>query len=133
MEANGPTSTIEPEVIAAAPRTPLDGGDGVAAAPASESPPAAAARQAPRVRRTGIVLKPNNSRVVIRPFEPTSESRIERIIARVMSLTEAEVEAMIGDVMREFYNRHQKTRHFFLNRFEQVRRHLLTDRDLAED
>ena len=34
------------------------------------------------VRRTGIVLKPNNSRVVIRPFEPTSESAIERIIAR---------------------------------------------------
>ena len=81
----------------------------------------------------GIVLKPNNSRVVIRPFEPPSESRIERIIARVMALTEAEVDAMIDDVMREFYNRHQKTRHFFLNRFEQVRRHLLTDRHLSEN
>jgi predicted GH43/DUF377 family glycosyl hydrolase len=84
------------------------------------------------VRRTGIVLRPNNSRVVIRPFEPPSESRIERIIARVLSLSDAEVEAIVDDVMREFYNRHQKTRHFFLNRFEQVRRHLLTDRPLGE-
>ena len=85
------------------------------------------------MRRTGIVLRPNNSRVVIRPFEPPSEGRIERIIARVMSLSEPDVDAMVGDVMREFYNRHQKTRHFFLHRFEQVRRHLLTDQHLSEN
>jgi predicted GH43/DUF377 family glycosyl hydrolase/serine/threonine protein kinase len=85
------------------------------------------------VRRTGIVLKPNNSRVLIRPFELTSESRVERIIARVMSLAEPEVDALVDDLMRKFYNRHQKTRHFFLNRFEQVRRYLLTDQQLSEN
>ena len=41
------------------------------------------------VKRTGIVLKPTNTRVVIRPFEPPSESRIEKIIARVTSLPES--------------------------------------------
>ena len=85
------------------------------------------------VRRTGIVLKPNNSRVVIRPFEPTSEQRIERIIARVMSLSEPEVDVLLEDVMREFHNRHQKTRHFFLHRFEQVKQYLLTDQPLSEN
>ena len=44
------------------------------------------------VRRTGIVLKPNNSRVVIRPFEPPSNHRIERIIARIVSLSDLEVD-----------------------------------------
>src|SRR5262245_47241516 len=44
------------------------------------------------VKRTGIILKPTNSRVVIRPFEIANESRVERIIARVSSLTEPEVE-----------------------------------------
>ena len=91
------------------------------------------ARRIPAVRRTGIVLKPSNGRVVIRPFEPANDSRVERIIARVMSLSESEVDALIENVMREFYNRHQKTRDFFLHRFDQVRRHLLTDRNLSEN
>src|SRR3954471_14954733 len=84
------------------------------------------------VKRTGIILKPTNSRVVIRPFEIANESRVERIIARVSSLTEPEVEGQLEEVMREFRERHQRTREFFLNRFEQVRRHLLTDRTLGE-
>ena len=35
--------------------------------------------------------------------------------------------------MREFRDRHQRTREFFLHRFEQVRRHLLTDQPLSEN
>ncbi len=90
-------------------------------------------RTRPKVRRTGIVLKPTNSRVVIRPFEPTSSQRIERILARLMSLSEPEVDVLLGDVMSEFHSRHQKTRHFFLHRFEQVKQHLLTDQHLSEN
>ena len=43
------------------------------------------------VKRTGIILKPSNSRVVIRPFEVPSDNRIERILARVSSLSEQDV------------------------------------------
>ena len=85
------------------------------------------------VRRTGIVLKPNNSRVVIRPFEPASDQRIERIIARIVSLSEMEVDLLLDDVMREFHSRHQRTRHFFLHRFEQLKKYLLTDQSLSEN
>ncbi|MGE3819891.1 MAG: glycosidase, partial [Isosphaeraceae bacterium] len=84
------------------------------------------------VKRTGIVLKPNNSRVVIRPFEPTSEHRFEKIIARVSSLTEEEVDFLLEGVMREFRERHQRTREFLLHRYEQVRQHALTDQPLSE-
>jgi hypothetical protein len=84
------------------------------------------------VKRTGIILKPTNSRVVIRPFEPTSEHRVEKIIARVSSLSEPEVECLLERVMREFRERHQRTREFFLHRFEQVRHQLLTDQPLSE-
>jgi predicted GH43/DUF377 family glycosyl hydrolase len=84
------------------------------------------------VKRTGIILKPTNSRVVIRPFEVTNEDRIQKIIARVSSLTEGEVEFRLETVMREFRERHQRTREFFLHRFEQVQKHLLTDRPLSE-
>src|SRR5690349_17001609 len=85
------------------------------------------------VKRTGIVLKPTNSRVVIRPFEPINTNRIEKILARIASLSEREVEVLLEKVMREFRERHQRTREFFLNRFEQVRSYLLTDQHLSEN
>jgi predicted GH43/DUF377 family glycosyl hydrolase len=84
------------------------------------------------VKRTGIILKPTNSRVVIRPFDVANEVRIEKITARVSSLAEREVECLLEKVMREFRERHQRTREFFLHRFEQVRKHLLTDHPLTE-
>ena len=84
------------------------------------------------VKRTGIALKPTNSRVVIRPFEPTSDHRFEKIIARISSLSEDEVERLLEGVMRAFRERHQRTREFLLRRFEQVKSHLLTDRPLSE-
>src|SRR5262245_45809009 len=102
MEANGPTSIAEPEAVAAARPSLLDRADGVAAAeslPTADGRATAPVRRTPQVRRTGIVLKPNNSRVVIRPFELQNESRIERIVARVMSLSEPEVEVQVDDLM----------------------------------
>ena len=84
------------------------------------------------IKRTDIILKPTNSRVVIRPFEPTSDNRIEKIIARVSSLPEDQVERLLDKVMQEFHERHQRTREFFLHRFDQVRNHMLTDQPLSK-
>jgi predicted GH43/DUF377 family glycosyl hydrolase len=84
------------------------------------------------VKRTGIVLKPSNSRVVIRPFEPTNEHRFEKIIARIASLGEDDVDRLLEGVMRDFRERHQRTREFLLHRFEQVRKYMLTDNRLSE-
>jgi hypothetical protein len=85
------------------------------------------------LKRTGSILKPSNSRVVIRPFEVSSENRIEKIIARVSSLSEREIEYLLKDVMREFSARHQRIREFFLHRFEPVQRHLPTDQPINEN
>jgi predicted GH43/DUF377 family glycosyl hydrolase len=134
MDANGSTIAGEPRATAAMTTSsngpPIATAAETATAPSSPNGPLGTPRR-PGVRRTGIVLKPNNSRVVIRPFEPTDEKRFERIIARIMSLSEPEVDSLIADVMREFHNRHQRTRDFFLHRFEQVKPHLLTDQRLS--
>lgn len=84
-----------------------------------------------RVRRTGIVLKPNNTRVLFRPFSPPLDERSVKIIARVMALSEDEVERLLSAVLQDFGDRHQKIQVFLLARFEQVRRHLLTDQQLS--
>jgi predicted GH43/DUF377 family glycosyl hydrolase len=85
-----------------------------------------------QVERTGTLLRPNNARVLYRPFEPPSRERATRIVARVMALSDPEVEVLLGGVLSEFHGRHQRLQQFFLDRFEAVRHHLLTDRVLAD-
>ncbi len=108
--------------------------DGAAMAPSTDHPlPAPSPRTPLQVRRTGIVLKPNNLRVVIRPFEPASSQRVERILARVLALSEPEVDRLLARVMVEFHDRHQKIHSFFIKRYEQVKSFLLTDQQLSEN
>lgn len=84
------------------------------------------------VKRTGIVLRPNNTRVLFRPFEPANPERALKIIARVMSVSDLEVSRLLADVMREFQGRHQRLHDYLLERFESVRHHMLTDETLSE-
>lgn len=85
------------------------------------------------LKRTNVILKPNNNRVVFRPFELTDSQRKLRIVGRVMSLSEKEVEALVTEVLNDFHGRHQKPKQFILDRFEQVREYLITDAPLSEN
>jgi len=85
-----------------------------------------------RVRRTATVLRPDQSRVLLRPFRHQDPKRSRRIIARIMSLPEDQVGALLDEVFAEFSQRHQQIRGSFLERFEQVRHLLLTDQELSE-
>ncbi len=82
-------------------------------------------------RRTGIILSPDPRRVIFRPFQ-MEPHRVVKIISRVMSLDNDQVDAELGLVMREFRGRHLNAHRYFLRRFGQVREHLLTDREPSE-
>ena len=84
------------------------------------------------VKRTSTILKPDQSRVLLRPFSPEDSQRIGRIIARIMSLPEDRVGLLLDEVSADFSQRHQHIRELFLERFEQVRGLLLTDEELSE-
>lgn len=86
-----------------------------------------------KAKRSGIVIKPDCKRVLLRPFNPTTAERSRRIIARIMALTEKEVVQELDRVVSEFDGRHQELRRFFLSRFEQISRHLLTDPPMSEE
>ncbi|HVT27815.1 MAG TPA: glycoside hydrolase family 130 protein [Lacipirellulaceae bacterium] len=85
------------------------------------------------LKRTDVVIKPNNARVLVRPFEFTDSQRAFRIVARIMSLPEAEVDRLIGELFTELHGRHQKARQFILHRFEYARQFLLTDAPVSEN
>ena len=85
-----------------------------------------------QITRTGVLLRPNNARVLYRPFEPTHPQRALKIIGRVMELPDAAVDELLGQVLAEFHGRHQRLLNFFQERYDAVRQHVLTDRPLSE-
>jgi hypothetical protein len=85
------------------------------------------------VKRTGITLNPDRSRVLVRPFRLTTPQRVTNIFGRVMALSESEVHNLLEEVLAEFGERHQQTRDWLQTRFERVRRSLLTDPKLSHE
>jgi predicted GH43/DUF377 family glycosyl hydrolase len=84
------------------------------------------------IKRTKVLLRPDPARVLLRPFNPTTEQRCIKICARVLALSESEVNALLQEVMAEFGERHIEIRRFLKRRFQQVRPYLLTDEALSE-
>jgi predicted GH43/DUF377 family glycosyl hydrolase len=84
------------------------------------------------LKRTATILKPDQSRVLLRPFNPGDSERVGGIIARIMSLPEDQVGALLDGVSAEFSQRHQEIRKVFLERFEHGRELLLAEVDISE-
>ena len=84
------------------------------------------------LRRTSMVLKPDQSRVLLRPFNPGDSQRVRQIIDRIMALPEKQVGYVLEEVSAEFSQRHQEIRRMFLERFEQVRLQHNPKGDLSE-
>jgi predicted GH43/DUF377 family glycosyl hydrolase len=84
------------------------------------------------LKRTATILKPDQSRVLLRPFNPGDSERVGGIIARIMSLPEDQVGALLEGVSAEFSQRHQEIRKVFLERFEHGRELLLAEVDISE-
>jgi predicted GH43/DUF377 family glycosyl hydrolase len=79
------------------------------------------------VKRIGPTLSPDRTRVLMRPFRPTTEDIARRIVARVMALPDEEVVRLLGRVLDEFQDRHEQVEQLFRNRFAQVAPHLDPD------
>lgn len=86
----------------------------------------------PHVKRTGIILKPDPSRVLLRPFFPGNRQRIGGIIARIMALPEDQVGPMLEEVCAEFSPRHLQISKLFRERFEEVRAALSLGEEVSE-
>ncbi len=85
-----------------------------------------------RLKRTGVVLNPDQTRVLLRPFNPGDSQRVGSIIARIMSLSEERVGQLLDEVSAEFSQRHERIRRMFLERFEQVRQKHTVEDNLTE-
>ncbi|MGA9626212.1 MAG: glycoside hydrolase family 130 protein [Bryobacteraceae bacterium] len=84
------------------------------------------------LKRTPTILRPDQSRVLLRPFTPGDSERVGGIVDRIMLLPEDQVGALVDGISAEFSQRHQKIRKVFLERFQQVHELLLADGEISE-
>ena len=84
------------------------------------------------LNRTATILKPDQARVLLRPFSPGDSQCVAKIITRIMSLPEDQVGPLLDEVSAEFSQRHRHIHKLFLERFEQVRQMLAADEELSE-
>jgi predicted GH43/DUF377 family glycosyl hydrolase len=73
------------------------------------------------IKRDATILKPDQSRVLLRPFSPGDSKRTASIITRVMALSDEQVLALLSQILAEFAQRHQHIPARLLERYEQVR------------
>ena len=73
-----------------------------------------------QLKRTGAILRPNPTRVLLRRFTPGDSQRVSRITDRIIALTEAEVAVLLKEVYAEFSGRHQRIQGLLLERFQQL-------------
>ena len=90
-------------------------------------------RSAPiRVTRTSTILSPDQSRVLLRPFNPGGPERTASIVRRITAIPDAEVASILEEITGEFARRHQQIRTLLLERFDQVRNMIPAGTELSE-
>ena len=82
------------------------------------------------IQRSSLVLRPDRTRVLLRPFLQTNDRRTVRIFAQVVTLPESLVHTLWEQVKAEFGKRHAKIDEFLQRRFEQARPYLRPERKL---
>jgi predicted GH43/DUF377 family glycosyl hydrolase len=85
-----------------------------------------------QLKRTSVILRPDQSRVLLRPFSPGDARRVRGIVARIMLLPDDQVGLLLDEGSAEFSKRHQQIYKLFRQRFERVRELLPTDGELSE-
>ncbi len=95
-------------------------------------PPNCMTKESIRIARTTIALLPDQSRVLLRPFDPGDVARTDRIVSRILSVPEDCVSPLLKEVLTKFSARHHKIADAFAARFEEVRDLLSLTGELSE-
>jgi len=85
------------------------------------------------VTRSTVILDPDRTHVLARPFRLMSDQRSIKISARVMALAESEVHILLDGVRAEFTDRQLNIDELLRRRFDEVSPYLLDGQRLSDD
>jgi predicted GH43/DUF377 family glycosyl hydrolase len=84
------------------------------------------------IKRTKVMLKPDPSRVLLRPFTPGDHQRIQSIVKSILVISESEVGPLLDEISSKFSRRHQEIKGLFLGRFEHLRKIISVEHKLSD-
>ncbi len=84
-------------------------------------------------KRMTAVLKPDQRRVLLRPFRPGGPERIAAIITRILAIPEDEVPGLLQSFFDEFSRRHNSITEILQARFDEVRGCLWAEGEYSRD
>ncbi|MDB6174025.1 MAG: glycosidase [Chthoniobacteraceae bacterium] len=83
------------------------------------------------IHPTNITLRPDSSRVLMRPFIPGEVACVINIIGRALALGESETEDELASVLADFEGRHTDIRSLWQRHFQRVQPHLFSSKPLS--
>jgi predicted GH43/DUF377 family glycosyl hydrolase len=86
-----------------------------------------------KVQRINTYIKSDIGRILLRPFNPTTKERSEKIIKRILSLSEKETTKRLNSIISQFKSRHRDITSFFLIRYNENRHHIPDQKKLTEN
>jgi predicted GH43/DUF377 family glycosyl hydrolase len=85
-----------------------------------------------KLHPTGVLLRPDNKRVVVRPFISMDAVRVGHIITRALALSEKETDEQLALVRADFSDRHVDLNKSWLRHFEKVRAQVPDSETISE-
>ena len=76
------------------------------------------------VKRIKKKFQPDHSRVIIKPHIPVEKDRVERIIKRVLSLSEEKAKQELDRVIASFSNRHKNIWDAFDKNYNEIKKYI---------
>ncbi len=85
-----------------------------------------------KTQPTGVLFRPDSTRVLLRAFIPAEAARIASIIARALAMSESECEQQLAAVTADFASRHGDIRALWRTHFDRIKPHLFSGRPLTD-
>ena len=85
------------------------------------------------VNRIKKKFQPDHSRVIIKPHIPAGKERIEKIIMRVLNLSEEKVEQVLDRVLISFSNRHKNIREAFDKNYNKIKKYIPLNTQISDN
>lgn len=86
-----------------------------------------------KVSRQELVLRSDLTRVLLRPFELSDDQQAMRVVARALMQPEKRVKELLRGILKDFAHRHRDIKAFFMQRFEEVKHLIPTDKEISEE
>jgi predicted GH43/DUF377 family glycosyl hydrolase len=89
-------------------------------------------RQKLKVRRRAIKIVGDTSRVITRLHIPDKRHRINKIIQRILSMTDMAAQNLMAQIIVDFSGRHEDIGHIFMRHLNVVKKYLPPDKVLSD-